>query len=429
MELDTSLRKVFCCGVSEEKKAVVPVDCSIVLPDYFPDVMKILRYTAKTVKSPVFSEGGAEVVSGSVNIEVNYVSEEGELCSCSQLQPFSHSFEIGKNVSAAEAEISVGEMGCRAVNKRRIDLHGSIEILLRVLCGEEKNVLSSVSGAGAVFKKEETETVLMVGEFFKNFTVDEKGELGYGKPPFGRVIRSSAMGEVTECHVIQDKIVTKGEIRVNVLWSAEANPENGESGIFLSSFSFPVSRMVDAEGILLTDICDARYEAEFPEIIPSEDGSCIGIKVKVGIFARVYRKEKTEFISDMFSTEFETKPEKTKLLVINEALPISVSEQIFEKFDLPEGIEDVTDIWVETKNPKVSGEGKIELCSKLCMFAKDGEGAPLYFEKEIEKEIKSPAEGKNIVFHNLFSGIRSEDFSFGRDGKAEISAAVIIDGT
>ena len=133
------------------------------------------------------------------------------------------------------------------MNKRRIDLHGSIEILLRVLCGEEKNVLSSVSGAGAVFKKEETETVLMVGEFFKNFTVDEKGELGYGKPPFGRVIRSSAMGEVTECHVIQDKIVTKGEIRVNVLWSAEANPENGESGIFLSSFSFPVSRMVDAE--------------------------------------------------------------------------------------------------------------------------------------------------------------------------------------
>ena len=88
MELDTNFRKVFCFGKSEEKKAVIPVDCSIILPDYFPDVMKILRYKAKTVKNPVVSEGGTETVSGNVNIEVSYISEEGELCSCSQLQPF-----------------------------------------------------------------------------------------------------------------------------------------------------------------------------------------------------------------------------------------------------------------------------------------------------------------------------------------------------
>ncbi|MBQ7875641.1 MAG: DUF3794 domain-containing protein [Oscillospiraceae bacterium] len=429
MELDLEFRKVFCCGASDEKKAVLPVDCSIILPDYFPDVMKILRYTAKTVKSPVFSEGGAETVSGNVNIEVNYVSEEGELCSCSQLQPFSHSFDCGGNVSAAEADIRIGEIGCRAVNKRRIDLHGSIEILLRTLCGEEKNFVSSASGAGAVCKSENSENIMMVGEFYKNFTIEEKGELGYGKPPFGKVLRCSAFAEVTECHVIQDKIVTKGEVRVSLLWQPEYDSESEEKGPCFSTFTFPVSRMVDANGILLTDTCDARYEADFPEISPAEDGQNVGIKLKVGIFARAYRKNSVEYLTDMFSTDYESKCERGRLSVMDSAMPISMTENIYEKFELPESAETVTDMWTEVSSPRVTAEGKIAFDAKLCMFAKDADENPLYFEKTVERELSSPAQGRPIAFHNVCAGVRSEEFSSGRGREAEISASVLIDGT
>ena len=429
MDFDMSTKKVFCFGSSEEKKAALPVECSIILPDYFPDVMKILRYTAKTVKSPVVSEGNTETVSGNVNIEVNYVSEEGELCSCSQLQPFSHSFECGGNIAAAEADISVGEIGCRAVNKRRIDLHGSIEIVLRTLCGEEKNFVSSVSGAGCVFKKEDTETVIPVGEFYKSFTIEEKGELGYGKPPFGKVLRTSAFAEVTECHVIQDKIVTKGEAKVEVLWQPESDDESDEKGPFLSVFTFPLSRMVEANGILLTDICDVRYEPDFPEVSPSEDGVSLNIKFRTGIFARAYRKETAEYASDIFSSEYETKAEKARFSVIKEAVPISLTENIFEKIELPESAEEVTDIWAEVSAPNIDPEGKICFDTKLCMFACDAEGNRLYFEKIVEKKLNSPAEGKEPAFYNLFAGIRNCEFSAGRDGKAEVSVSVLIDGT
>ena len=428
MELEKNFCKIFCCTVPEIKKAVIPVECSIILPDYFPDVMKILRYTAKTVKSPVFMKDGEQTVSGNVNIEVSYVSEEGELCSCSQLQPFSHSFDCGGKVAAAEAEIEVGEIGCRAVNKRRIDLHGSIEISLRTVFGEEKNVLSSVKGAGSVCKTEKIETVLLVGEFYKNFTLEEKGELGYGKPPFGKVLRSSASAEVSECHVIQDKIVTKGEVRVEVLWTPEKTGESAEGVTFLSKFSFPVSRMVDAKGILLTDICDAGFEADFPEIVPSEDGQSVLVKLKVGIFARVYRKENAEFVSDMFSTDYETKIGTEKISVLNEAFPISAVEPIFEKFELPETAETVIDMWVENDAPKFLPEGKILLRPKVCLFAKDSDGTPVYFEKAAEKEIVSPA-GENNAFQNLSVNVRNSEFVLGGDGKAEISAELFLDGT
>ena len=278
------------------------MDCSIILPDYFPDVMKILRYTAKTVKSPVISEAGGETVSGSVNIEVSYVSEEGELCSCSQLQPFSHVFEKTANIAAAEADVTIGEIGCKAVNKRRIDLHGSIDIVLRTVCGEEKSFVSSAKGAETVCNNKNIETISFIGEFYKGFTVEEKDELGYGKPPFGKILRSYAFAHVSECHVIQDKVVTKGEVKVTAVWVPEEN-ENGEKGPFVSVFTYPVSRMVDANGILQSDICDARYEAEFPEISPCDDGQNINIKIKIGIFARVYRKSQINYIEDMFSTK------------------------------------------------------------------------------------------------------------------------------
>ena len=429
MDFDVAVRRAFCCGNSDEKKAVLPVECSIILPDYFPDVMKILRYTAKAVKSPVFYENGGETVSGSVNIEVSYVSEEGELCSCSQLQPFSHVFECTEKTAAAEAEVCVGELGCRAVNQRRIDLHGSLEISLRTFCFEEREIVSAAKGAGAVTKANETQTTIITGEYFKEFTLDETGEIGYGKPSFGKIIRSSAFAQVTECHVIQDKIVTKGEVRVNILWKPEEENEETDEETCFSEFTFPVSRMVDANGILMTDTCDARYEAGFPEITSVSDGRGFGIKLKIGIFARAYRKENIEYLADMFSSEYETRTEKEKISVLKEAVPVSFTENIFEKPELPESAKKVTDIWTEVSSPKITPDGKIAFSAKICMFAQDEDENPLYFEKMLEKELDSPAKGKEIAFYNLCAGVKKEEFSFGKDGKTEVSASVLIDGT
>ena len=323
----------------------------------------------------------------------------------------------------------MGEIGCRAVNKRRIDLHGNVEILLKTLCGEEKKLISSAKGAGTVSKTENTETIVFAGEFYKNFSLEEKGELGYGKPGFGKVLRASATGEVTECHVIQAKIVTKGEIRAEILWAGENSSENGGNGPFLSKFVFPVSRMVDAKGILMTDICDAKYEADFPEIIPLEDGQNVIVKLKVGIFAKVYRKEQVEFVSDMFSTDYDIKTETEMITFVNKAFPVLVTEKLNEKIELPETVEEVIDIWMENEIPKISSERKAKIETRICLFAKDSDGLPVYFEKPFEKETDFLEDGKNIAFCNLSVVPKNMDFVLAKDKKAEISAEVIIDGT
>lgn len=430
MELDVTRSTAICCGTPNEKKAVLPVECSLILPDYYPDVMKILRYTAKAVASPVFSDGTGETVSGNVSIEVNYVSEEGEFCFCGQIQPFSHNFVREGNISAAEAEAVPDEFSCRAVNKRRIDLHGSLNLTLLTIGTEEREFIKAVEGAGTVCKKDSTDMVTIAGEYYKTFTVDEKGELGYGKPPFGRAVRTAVSAAVNECHVIQDKIVTKGEVRVKVFWSPEQTDEGTEKEYFTSSFSFPVSRMIDAPGVAITDVCDASYRADFPELTTSEDGTYLIVKVKVGAFARVYRTDTAEFVTDMFSTEFENTCECGKLTVIDRVFPVELTQDVCEKMELPNSVEKIIDLWTEVQiQPKPDSDGKIAYALKICMFAVDSEDNVAYYEKTVEQELPSPAAGRKVAFHNLSACITNEEYNLSRNGSVEVTAGVLIDGT
>ncbi len=430
MELDVTRSTAACCGTPNEKKAVLPVECSLILPDYYPDVMKILRYTAKTATAPVFSDEAGETVSGNVSIEVNYVSEEGEFCFCGQIQPFSHNFAREGNISAAEAEAVPDEFSCRAVNKRRIDLHGSLNLTLRTVGMEEREFIKAAEGAGAVCRKDSTDMVTMAGEYYKTFTIEEKAELGYGKAPFGRVIRTAVSAAVSECHVIQDKIVTKGEIKVKVFWSPEEDGENAAKEYFTSSFSFPVSRMIDAPSVLMTDICDACYKADFPEITPAEDGASLLVKLKVGAFARVYRAGNAELVTDMFSTEFENGCECNKFTIMDHALPVELTQDVCEKMELPNSAEEIIDLWTEIQDqPKPNSDGKITYTLKICMFAKDSEGEIAYYEKTVEQEIPSPASGKKIAFYNLYACVENEEYNLVRNGSVEVSANILIDGT
>ena len=426
MELDITKCSVVCCGTPEEKKAVLPVECSMILPDYYPDVMKILRYSAKAVTAPVVSDESGETVSGNVSIEVNYVSEEGEFCLCGQVQPFSHMFVGEGSVAAAEAEAVPGEVSCRAVNQRRIDVHTSLELTLRTVSAQPRDFISCAEGA--VCKSSSENVTVIAGEYYKSFTLDEEQEIGYNKPPLGRIIRSSAAAKAEECHVIEDKIVIKGNVRVKMLWTPEREDSSAPEEYCTSCFDFPVSRIIDAPGVGGDDTCDARLCADFPEITAGEDGSTVKIKVRVGAFARVYRTVGANLVTDMFCEKYESDADCAAAEIIGGAFPVEFSDGLRERIDLPEGGE-IIDCWTEpVPNPKLSAEGKICFGAKICVFVKNADGDIAYYEKSVEREVAPPAADCGGAFYNLTAETVSEDYTSGR-GYAEISAEIFIEGT
>ena len=429
MELDITKCSVVCCGTPEEKKAVLPVECSMILPDYYPDVMKILRYSARALPAPVLSDESGETVSGNVSIEVNYVSEEGEFCFCGQIQPFSHTFVGEGGVAAAEAEAVTGEVSCRAVNKRRIDVHTSLELTLRTVTAQPRDFISMAEGAGAVCKSCSENVTVIAGEDDKSFTLEEEQETGYGKPPIGRIIRSSASAKAEECHVIQDKVAVKGSVKVKMLWTPEREDLSAPEEYLTSCFDFPVSRIIDAPGISGDDTCDVRLCADFPEITPNEDGSTVKIKVRVGAFARVYRQSAAQLVTDMFSEKYESNAESAPAEVISGTFPAEFSENIRERIEFTDSGTEIIDCWTETlPGPRLDSEGKICFGVKICVFAKNAEGGISYYEKAVEREAPSPAGKCRKAFYNLSASVISEDYTNGHGG-TEISAEIFIEGT
>lgn len=427
MEFDTTESKIFCCKTSDAKTAILPVETSMILPDYYPDVMKILRYKANIVSFPTVPEDGGETVSGNVRIEVNYLSENGELCCCTQLQPYRHTFPVEGQIVAQEGDAVVTEVACRAVSKRRIDVHGVLNLELKTLSAEEKTFLAGVEGNGFVSKGENVGYTLVCGEYYKTFTMEEEGEAGYGKPAFGNILRTEAHAELNECHVIQDKIVTKGEVLVRALWTAETEEE--DKAFYTSDFRFPVSRMLEADGVGTGDICDARFVTDFPEIEPSEDGSTLKIKVKIGIFARVYRKNDLDYLTDAFSTAYESKTERGEFSVISGAIPVEMRENIYDQIENTDG-EEVVDFWVETdQKPTIGPERKICYSVRLCLFLKNENGEISYREKVMDRTLDLSVTEQEIGFYNLSAVILSEEFRQTRGGNTELSAEILVDGT
>ncbi len=427
MEFNTTESKIFCCKASDAKTAILPVESSIILPDYYPDVMKILRYKANVVSLPTASEEGGETVSGNIRIEVHYLSEEGNLCYCSQLQPYRHTFSVEGQIMASESDAAVSEVSCRAVSKRRIDVRGVLNLELKTLSAEEKTFLTAVEGNGFVSKEENVGYTLVCGEYYKTFTMEEDGEAGYGKPAFGKILRTEAHAELSECHVIQDKIVTKGEVLVRALWSAETEEE--DRTLYTSDFHFPISRMLEAEGVGTGDICDAKFVTDFPEIEPSADGSTLKIKVKIGIFARVYRKNDLNYLTDAFSTDYESQAECGEFSVTSGAVPVEMRESIYEQLENTDG-EEVIDFWMETdKKPNIDQEKKICYIIKLCLFVKNEEGEISYREKVMDRTLDFPATDSEIGFYNLSTIVLSEEFRQTKGGNTELSAEILVDGT
>ena len=113
-----------------KETAEIPVDTDYTLPDYCPEISKILK-----CKTDVFiiSKGinGKNVgVDGNVLITLIYVSDEGELYSYEYQYPFNKTFEGADGIENADifAAAKTDYINCRAVSPRKVDVHGAISL-------------------------------------------------------------------------------------------------------------------------------------------------------------------------------------------------------------------------------------------------------------------------------------------------------------
>ena len=135
-----------------DTKQELSVEAEILIPDYLPQVFKIVKcFVACVVLQKQFSAGRL-TVEGYLRCVVLYQSEEAaSLCRAEHKLPFTKQVELsGENTGAAHAWVSgqTEYVNCRAVSGRRVDVRGAFLMNILALCAAQQPVLTALSGDG-----------------------------------------------------------------------------------------------------------------------------------------------------------------------------------------------------------------------------------------------------------------------------------------
>ncbi len=372
-----------------------PVDVDLTLPEYYPDIERILTCTVKPYIFEKSIKQNSASAQGVITLTVIYVDTDGMLNSYEYEYPFSKTFE-GEKITDAVcfcASAQTGYMNCRAVTPRKIDIHGAITVSAEVSEITAKEIVTDVEYEGIEVKKETIEATVPLGCKEKYIEVEEEIEIGAGAKDINCIIRYDGQAGISDCKIMANKWSYRGDLAVNLLYC------NEEGVISSIKEVFPLSGMIEA-GEQDND-CQSRVTADivYLEIKPKvkSEGALrsFSVSAKILITVDTYCKNEIEAAKDAFSKKYDTEIETEE--TVFETLVANVNDNFITKgtLDFAESqIAEVIDMWCNTEllSTEVNGgilkvNGKV----KVSLIAAPAGGEPQFYEREIPFE-----ESKNI---------------------------------
>ena len=161
-----------------DTKLELPVETEILIPDYLPQVFKIVKCFVLPVVLQKQVLTGRLTIEGYLRCVVYYqAEEEGSLCQTEQKLPFTKQVELQPGAAQGEASVQVsGEVeyiNCRALSGRRVDVRGAFVLHVDAVAQQDSEVITALSGAGVQQKTITLSGTKTVGMGEKLVTAEE----------------------------------------------------------------------------------------------------------------------------------------------------------------------------------------------------------------------------------------------------------------
>ena len=330
MDIKTEVEYPLGCELLCDASAEQPVEGEFTLPEYGPGVFRIVRTIAEPEIVQRIAAGARATVEGYLKLTIIYLSENGgRMSSVVQRLPFSKQFELVKAVNGASecyTEVSVAYLNCRAVNERRIDARGALNVSLKVVAGFESAVVKSVSGQGVQLRSSTAEYLRERATEEKQFTLDEELELDCEECEAPRLLRASAEPVIESVELGERRAVVAGYI--NVKLAADVSGED-ELRVKRAGFNLPFSQVVEinasTEGAFVSAL------AAVPSCTASFEGkNIVSLTATTALELRLFERAETNYVSDAFCTLCELETTRAPLMLMSSR--DEVSEPITVKF-------------------------------------------------------------------------------------------------
>lgn len=368
-----------------------PVDTEFNLPDYCPDIQKLLKCQAAPEVSSYMISGDTLTVDGVVDVRVLYLDSKGDCVRCAE---FTKEFSQGVKLKAAEekavacVQASILHMNCRAVSARRVDLHAAVSLQVLAVVQKKERVTSDLE-EGSLEKRGRTFPAHQaVNAVCHQFTIEDTLPLKNGKPPIEGILRREVCCRVTEHRISEGRLTVSGAADVAFLYASALDNTVLEK----MNASIDFSQVIDCDGAEEGCICDLRIVTGECTVAPKEDdvgeNTSVSVAAKVFLLAFLYKSCEVEIIDDAYSVDspLELRYSQSAFTLVHgvhsEVLKKKCSVQVGG-----EEIQRILDLWCQQDSVQSAcDKGKLSYRVKytICLLYMNGQGRILYTEKPFD---------------------------------------------
>lgn len=306
MDFNVKMNEVSKKKTAYKETVEQAIDCDITLPEYFPDIVRVLKCTLTACVTNVQKSGDRVTAEGMGHLSLLYVSDGNCIRCFEQDIPFTRFCE-NKAIENGECSVRAKTeyVNCRVVSGRRIDIHGCLSVIFCCFVKECSKMVCGCDGGAVETRRRKINCCNMNDCCERGFSLNETYEIGAGKPSIVQLVRSEASAVIEDVKTVSGKMLIKGELNVKTLYIAE----NIDDELQTIEHAMPISQIIEANGAEEDTINLISMVVSSLSVSAKTDTAgalrLLDVSVDMRAFTEIYQNVEIETVTDAYSTKYE----------------------------------------------------------------------------------------------------------------------------
>lgn len=300
------------------KTDVKEISAEYTLPDYLPDITRLLHTGARIEDPEKYCSGDTAEYEGKLCFDVIYATSDGKIKNAAFDTDYSSSVSglSISDLSSVNVHTYAEGVGCRLAGPRKLTVKAKLVTDISVCsveCTEPaiggKSTQESIKTLQ--YRKNKVEFAKEIKTSEKNTPVSEDIEIEPGMPQISDIVYAQLLPAPIEVKCSDGKVYYDGALLANIMY--ESLGENEQKYVFFTR-EVPISGSAEADGVSEGDmaLCDVivsniSYRPQADEL---GEAKTVELDFDYSVFFRVFSKSVCEVTTDMYSLDYENSVEK-----------------------------------------------------------------------------------------------------------------------
>ena len=288
------------------------VDCDITLPEYLPDMVRILKCSCIPNILSHRVNGDRLTVECDCKARTIYICEENKIHCHEQNIHFSKQIEVKSGDFPTDYFVGARTdyVNYRVSGQRRFEIHGAVTIFAKGVGKNKCEMVTGAKGDGITCKSESLSACNLVCLVEKAFNVNETCDAGVLNEPIGAIISSCGYGIIDEIKTVNDKLFLKAQLLLHTAFTGADSCE-----VQTLENTVNINQIIEAPDINENCQIDSFLTITGLEIRPRFDSAgnknLLDISATLNLSAHCYENKSITTIRDAYSVKYETDCKKS----------------------------------------------------------------------------------------------------------------------